>query len=140
MYMGQSIDKFAEIVNSCSVLVGAHGAGLTNEIFLPEGAVMVQVVGLGLNWPSDKYYGGPATEMGLNYIEYKIEPEESSLLSVYGRDHPVIIDPAAIEAEKGYQLARALYLIAQNFNIDVVRFRETLVKALGLLGHSASLG
>lgn len=28
----------------------------------------------------------------------------------------VIIDLAAIEAAKGYQVARALYLMAQNFN------------------------
>ncbi|KAG5546579.1 hypothetical protein RHGRI_018675 [Rhododendron griersonianum] len=42
------LDKVAEMLNPCSVLVGAHGAGLTNGVFLSEGAVMVQVVGLGL--------------------------------------------------------------------------------------------
>uniref|UniRef100_A0A2N9I6S7 Uncharacterized protein n=1 Tax=Fagus sylvatica TaxID=28930 RepID=A0A2N9I6S7_FAGSY len=42
------LGKFAEELNSCSVMVGAHGAGLTNAVFLPAGAVMVQVVPLGL--------------------------------------------------------------------------------------------
>ncbi|XP_058219793.1 xylan glycosyltransferase MUCI21-like [Rhododendron vialii] len=132
------VPKFAEVMNSCNVLVGAHGAGLTNEIFMPQGAVMVQVVGLNLEWASTAYYGRPATEMGLKYIEYKIEPEESSLISLYGKNHPVITDPASIEA-KGYRVGRAVYLEEQNFNISVVRFRKTLVQALELLGRSAPL-
>ncbi|KAF7141149.1 hypothetical protein RHSIM_Rhsim06G0221400 [Rhododendron simsii] len=136
--MMANLQEFAKVLNSCSVLVGAHGAGLTNEIFLPEGAVMVQVVGLGLEWGSTTYYGAPAREMGLNYVEYKIEPEESSLISLYGRDHLVIVDPASVYSQ-GYEVGRAMYLIKQNFNIDVVRFRKTLVKALEFLGRSAPL-
>ncbi|KAI8552893.1 hypothetical protein RHMOL_Rhmol06G0303800 [Rhododendron molle] len=134
--MMANVDKFAKVLNLCSVLVGAHDAALTTEIFLPEGAVMVQVVGLGLEWASATYYGGPAAEMGLNYIEYKIEPEESSLISVYGRDDPVITNPESI-ASKGYTVGRTVYIEGQNFNISIARFRKTLVQALGLLGRSA---
>ncbi|KAI8532526.1 hypothetical protein RHMOL_Rhmol11G0220300 [Rhododendron molle] len=137
-YMMANMDKFAEIVKSCSILVGSHGAGLTNAVFLPEGAVLVQVVGLGIDWISNNF-GLPAPGMGLNYIDYKIEPKESSLISLYGKDHPVIVDPESITS-KGYEVGWAVYLIKQNFNIDVVRFRKTLVKALGLLGRSAPLG
>ncbi|KAE9458283.1 hypothetical protein C3L33_09820, partial [Rhododendron williamsianum] len=138
--MMANIDKFAKIVNSCSVLVAAHGAGLTNIVFLPERAVMVQVVGLSLEWPSTHYYGNPATEMGLNYLEYKIEPEESSLISLYGRDDPIITDPPSISASRGMLVGRAIYLGEQNFDINVTRFRNTLVKALELTGHSAPSG
>ncbi|KAI8552885.1 hypothetical protein RHMOL_Rhmol06G0303000 [Rhododendron molle] len=134
-----NLDTVAEMLNPCSVLVGSHGAGLTNEVFLPDGAVVVQVVGWGLEWVSEYYFGRPATGMGLNYLEYKIEAEESSLTSIYGRDHPVIVDPASVQSQ-GYQVGRAIYLIQQNFNIDVARFRTTLVEALGLLGRSAPLG
>ncbi|XP_058218491.1 alpha-1,3-arabinosyltransferase XAT3-like [Rhododendron vialii] len=137
--MTANLDKFAEIVNSCSVLVGAHGAGMTNAVFLQKGAVLVQVVGLGLEWLSNITYGTPAIGMGLNYIDYKIEPEESSLVSLYGKDHPVIVDPQSI-ASKGYEAVKDVYLVKQNFNIDVVRFRKTLVNALELLGRSAPLG
>ncbi|XP_058217641.1 alpha-1,3-arabinosyltransferase XAT3-like [Rhododendron vialii] len=133
-----NMDNFAEIVNSCSILVGAHGAGLTNAVFLPEGAVLVQVVGLGIEWIANTAFGIPAPGMGLNYIEYKIEPEESSLISLYGKDHPVIVDPGSITS-KGYEILRDVYLEKQNFNIDVARFRKTLVNALGLLGRSAPL-
>ncbi|XP_058189532.1 alpha-1,3-arabinosyltransferase XAT2-like [Rhododendron vialii] len=51
--MMTNMDKFEEIVNSCSILVSAHGAGLTNAVFLPEGAVLVQVMGLGIDWISN---------------------------------------------------------------------------------------
>ncbi|KAL0406947.1 UNVERIFIED_CONTAM: Alpha-1,3-arabinosyltransferase XAT3 [Sesamum latifolium] len=85
------LDKISKVVNSCSVLVGVHGAGLTNELFLPTGGVMVQVEPLGLEWASATYFGGPTETMGLHYLRYKIMPEESSLVEFYGRDHPVIV-------------------------------------------------
>ncbi|KAG5546576.1 hypothetical protein RHGRI_018672 [Rhododendron griersonianum] len=138
-HMMSNLDKFAQVVNSCSVMVGAHGAGLTNAMFLPQGAVLVQVVPLGLRWLSARYFGGPAKEMGLKYVEYRVEPVESSLLTLYDQDHPVITNPASIFLE-GYEVARAVYIDGQNLTINVVRFREALVEALGLLGRSAPLG
>ncbi|XP_019054347.1 PREDICTED: uncharacterized protein LOC104603866 [Nelumbo nucifera] len=51
-------DLLSGVLNRCSVLVGTHGAGLTNNEFLPEGVVVVQVVGWGLEWASEAYYGG----------------------------------------------------------------------------------
>lgn len=47
--------------------------------------MLVQVVPLGLDWPSENYYGGPTSEMGLRYLEYKIKPEDNSrIIIVYG--------------------------------------------------------
>lgn len=131
-----NLDKFARLVNSCSVMVGAHGAGLANSVFLPAGAVMVQVVPLGLDWASSNYFGGPATKMEVEYLEYKIKPEESSLLSTYGPDDPVITDPKSIFM-KGYCAAREVYVDGQNLKINVTRFRETIVEAMKLLGPPA---
>ncbi|PON91920.1 Glycosyltransferase [Trema orientale] len=123
---------------SRSVMVGAHGAGLTNAVFLPAGAVVVQVVPLGLDWASRTYYGGPVAEMEVKHLEYKIEPEESSLLTVYGPDHPVITDPMSILLE-GYEAAKAVYIDEQNLKINLVKFRETQVEAIKLLGRSTPL-
>lgn len=136
--MTRNLAEFSELVNSCSVMVGVHGAGLTNEIFLPDGAVMVQVVPLGLDWASTNYYGEPGIRMGVKYLEYKIEPEESSLLSMYGRDHPFITksDPGSVYL-MGYGTARTVYLDQQSVKVNLVRFRETLVRALNLIGRSA---
>lgn len=37
------IGQFARLVNSADVMLGVHGAGLTNMVFLPAGAVLIQV-------------------------------------------------------------------------------------------------
>lgn len=88
-----SLDKFSSVVNSCSVIVGAHGAGLTNEVFLAAGAVVMQLVPLGLDWPSTFLFGEPGAEMELEYLEYKIEAKENCLWDKYGENHTVIRDP-----------------------------------------------
>ncbi|KAG9146760.1 hypothetical protein Leryth_005079 [Lithospermum erythrorhizon] len=131
-----NLSKFSRLVNRCSVLVGTHGAGLANELFLPDGAVMIQVEPLGLEWASSFYFGNPAAAMGVHYLRYKIEPEESSLLEKYGRNHPVITDPASVFA-KGYQAARAAYIDQQSMIVNISRFSETLAQALTLVGHSS---
>ncbi|XP_019051683.1 PREDICTED: protein O-linked-mannose beta-1,4-N-acetylglucosaminyltransferase 2-like [Nelumbo nucifera] len=116
-----NLQKMSELVNSCSVLVGAHGTGLTNAVFLPAGAVLVQVVPWGLDRPSNAHFGGPVRQMGLHYIEYRISPDESTLVEIYGRDHPVITDSAS--------------LYGQDLRLKIDRFKETLEHALYLLGR-----
>ncbi|KAL2496046.1 Glycosyltransferase family 61 protein [Forsythia ovata] len=131
-----NLNKFSQLINSCSVLVGAHGAGLTNELFLPSGAVMVQVELLGTEWPSTTYYGSTARAMGVHYLRYKIDPEESTLLKLYGRNHSVITDPGSLFRNGGYRAARTVFLDQQNVRINLVRFRDTLVEALSLVTDS----
>ncbi|KAI3900754.1 hypothetical protein MKW92_034622 [Papaver armeniacum] len=128
-----NLSRFSDEINSCSVLLGVHGAGLTNAVFLPDGAVMLQVVPLGLEWPSATYYGSKVVgKMNVRYLEYKIIPEESSLLEKYGRDSPVINNPAAI-GKQGYAVSSKIYLRGQNVTLDISRFRKTLLQALELL-------
>lgn len=127
-----NMERFAKIVNSCSVMVGVHGAGFTNELFLPDQAVVIQIVGLGLDWASTTYFGDPARAMGLRYLEYKIEPKESSLYRTYGPDDPVITNPMSI-FKKGYRAVRAVYVDGQDVEIDLARFRKTLLKAKRLV-------
>ncbi|KAK6149348.1 hypothetical protein DH2020_016873 [Rehmannia glutinosa] len=125
-----NLEVFSSMINSCSVFVGAHGAGLTNELFLPDGAVMVQVDLIGLEWAAANYYGNPARAMSVHYLRYKIEPEESSLLKVFGRrDHTAITDPKALPVQAG----KEVYLNGQNVRINVARFRETMVEAMSLV-------
>lgn len=133
-----NLQRFASVMNSCSVLLGVHGAGLSNAVFLPEGAVVLQVVPLGLEWASTVYYAYTVGDMGLHYLEYKINPEESSLFEKYGPDNPVITDPASIR-DQGYSVERAVYIDGQNIKIDLSRFKETLVQALTLTGRSEVL-
>ncbi|KAI6690577.1 hypothetical protein NL676_027405 [Syzygium grande] len=124
--LGSNLELWAKMVGSGNVLVGVHGAGLSNEIFLPDGAV------IGLR-PSFSEFRRP--QWICIIWEYKIEPKESSLSEVYGPDDPVIVDPASIFA-KGYVAGRAVYIDGQNVKINLDRFKDTLEEAMRLVRHS----
>ncbi|XP_039126554.1 alpha-1,3-arabinosyltransferase XAT3-like isoform X1 [Dioscorea cayenensis subsp. rotundata] len=134
--MMSKVDEFAELVNSCSVLMGVHGAGLTNMVFLQPGSVLLQVVPWGLDWASKAYYGRPAQEMGLKYVEYHIAVEESTLYEEYPKNHPVLTDPWSINL-KGYNISRPVYTDGQNVKLDLVKFSEVLSHAKQLVVSSS---
>lgn len=125
------LEDFAKMVNSFDVMVGVHGAGLTNIIFLPENAVLIQVVPIGLEWLSKYDFELPSIDMNLRYLEYKIGLKESSLADGYSPDDPMIRKPSTKSHDwVGFKNA---YLDGQNVRIDVGRFRATLLKARELL-------
>ncbi|KAB5524461.1 hypothetical protein DKX38_022210 [Salix brachista] len=127
------VSGFAKIINSCDVMMGVHGAGLTNMVFLPEKAVLVQVIPIGgTEWLSKTYFEEPAKDMNIRYLDYKIRVEESSLIHQYPADHVVLRDPSEIW-KQGWSAVQSIYLSKQNVTLDVNRFRPTLVKALELL-------
>ncbi|GAB4845266.1 hypothetical protein Ancab_038676 [Ancistrocladus abbreviatus] len=129
---GRNVEQFSKIVNSFDVMVTVHGAGLTNTLFLPQRAVVIQVVPLGLEWLSKYYFEMPARAMNLRYIQYKMSVNESTLIEKYPIDHPVIRDPSILR-KQGWVPFRKVYLDAQNVRIDINKFRTTLLKALELL-------
>ncbi|XP_062179161.1 beta-1,2-xylosyltransferase XYXT1-like isoform X2 [Phragmites australis] len=128
-----SLEEFSQVVDSCDVLMGAHGAGLTNFLFLRTNAVMLQVVPWGyMEHPSMVFYGGPAREMRLRDVEYSIAAEESTLYDKYGKDHPVISDPESIH-KQGWQFGMRYYWIEQDIRLNVTRFAPTLQQVLRML-------
>ncbi|KAI4347228.1 hypothetical protein L6164_008058 [Bauhinia variegata] len=128
-----NISRFAGIVNSCDVLMGVHGAGLTNIVFLPDNAIFIQIVPYGgIEWLATNDFGEPSRDMNLNYFEYKIRLEESTLIQQYPLDRFIIKEPFAVQ-KAGWEAFRSVYLDKQNVMLDVNRFRPTLLKALELL-------
>ncbi|XP_059658892.1 alpha-1,3-arabinosyltransferase XAT3-like [Cornus florida] len=128
-----NLSRFAQLVNSCDVMMGVHGAGMTNMVFLPENAVLIQVLPLGgMEWLARTYFGEPAKDMNLKYLEYKVSEEESSLIQQYPIDHEVIKNPRAI-SKQGWGAFRSIYLDKQNLKLDVNKFRATLLEAQQLL-------
>ncbi|CAK9145359.1 unnamed protein product [Ilex paraguariensis] len=128
-----NLSRFAKFVNSCDVMMGVHGAGLTNLLFLPNNAVLIQIVPLGgMVWIARTDFGEPAKEMELRYLEYRIREGESSLIQQYPLDHEVFKDPHSI-SKKGWGAFRSVYLDKQDVKLDISRFRTTLVEALTLL-------
>ncbi|CAN1788191.1 Beta-1,2-xylosyltransferease XAX1, partial [Linum perenne] len=84
-----NVTKSAEITNSCDVLIGVHGAGLTNMVFLPENGVLIQIVPYGVDWLSKYYIAEPSKELNLKYLEYKFGLDESSLKHQYSPEDMV---------------------------------------------------
>ncbi|KAK7319754.1 hypothetical protein RJT34_04479 [Clitoria ternatea] len=73
-------------VNSCDVLLGVHGASLTNILFLLQNAVFIQVVpygGFALEWLATNDFGKSSKDMNIKYLEYKIRLEESTLIHLH---------------------------------------------------------
>ncbi|TVU22183.1 hypothetical protein EJB05_31865 [Eragrostis curvula] len=126
------VAPFAEIANSCDAIMGVHGAGLTNMVFLPTGGVVIQVVPLGGLEFVASYFRGPSRDMGLRYLEYRITPEESTLIDQYPRDHVIFTNPDGVKS-KGWDSLKEAYLDKQDVKLDMKRFRPTLKKAISHL-------
>ncbi|XP_010916279.1 beta-1,2-xylosyltransferase XYXT1 isoform X2 [Elaeis guineensis] len=130
---GTEVAEFAHLINSCDVMMGVHGAGLTNLVLLPTNAVFIQVVPWGrLESIANYDFGDPARNMKLQYLEYGISEEESTLINLYPRDHPVFKDPMSIH-RLGWNAMAKVYLVEQSVKLDLRRFRPVLLKALELL-------
>ncbi|KAK3129107.1 hypothetical protein QOZ80_6BG0471640 [Eleusine coracana subsp. coracana] len=127
------IEEFSRVVDSCDVLMGAHGAGLTNFFFLRTNAVMLQVVPWGhMEQSAMRFYGRPATEMRLRDVEYSVVAKESTLYEKYGKDHPTVSDPDSIHRQ-GWQLGMRYYWIEQDIRLNVTRFAPTLQQVLRMV-------
>ncbi|XP_051203412.1 beta-1,2-xylosyltransferase XYXT1 isoform X2 [Lolium perenne] len=129
------LEEFSLAVDSCDVLMGAHGAGLTNFFFLRTGAAMLQVVPWGhMEYSAMIFYGVQAKEMNLRDVEYSITAEESTLYDKYGKDHPAVSDPESIH-KQGWQLGMKYYWLEQDIRLNVTRFAPTLHQLRRTLGE-----
>ncbi|KAL6603277.1 hypothetical protein ACP70R_043638 [Stipagrostis hirtigluma subsp. patula] len=121
------------LVNSFDAMVAVHGSGLTNLVFLPMNAVVVQVVPLGrMEGLAMDEYGVPPRDMNMRYLQYNITAEESTLSERYPRGHPVLLDPMPIH-KQSWSLVKDVYLGQQDVRLNVRRFRPYLQKAIELL-------
>ncbi|KAL6848253.1 hypothetical protein ACP4OV_022381 [Aristida adscensionis] len=129
---GHEVAPFAELANGCDAMVGVHGAGLTNMVFLPTGGVVIQVLPLGPLEFVAGYFRRPSGDMGLRYLEYRISPEESTLADRYPAGHRVFTNPGGGEPQSWAEFM-GVYLFEQDVRLNMTRFRPVLKKALGHL-------
>lgn len=130
-----NLTEMSKLVDSCDVLMGVHGAALTNILFLRTKALMLQVIPLGgasMDYFATSCYGEPADEMKLRKIDYHITPEESSLFDKYGRDDPIVKDPDSINS-KGWTYRQKYYWNEQDVRLNLTRFEPVLIKTMELL-------
>ncbi|XP_050374400.1 xylan glycosyltransferase MUCI21-like [Argentina anserina] len=111
-----------DLLNNSHAVVGVHGAALTHLLFMRPGTVFMQIVPLGTKWPAKVCYEDPSRAMGLQYIDYRITAEESSLVETYSKDDIVVKDPAAkIGSDWSVEIMK-IYLKEQNVRLDLDRF------------------
>ncbi|XP_064994042.1 alpha-1,3-arabinosyltransferase XAT3-like isoform X3 [Musa acuminata AAA Group] len=110
----KNISRFAQMVNSVDVLMGIHGAGLTNMVFLPSNATLVQIIPCCDLAKGCRYiFAEPAPDMGIRYVEYEIRVEESSLIEKYPRDDVLFRDPLSIQKQLGFNAFWNIFLNQQ---------------------------
>ncbi|KAI4365415.1 hypothetical protein MLD38_021400 [Melastoma candidum] len=81
-----NVSRSAEIVNSCDVMMGVHGAGLTNFLFLPDHAVFIQVVPFGGVEPHARLcFGDPARQMEVQYQSTGYQSTRARSYSNFGQ-------------------------------------------------------
>nr|ACL52478.1 unknown [Zea mays] len=110
---------------SADAMVAVHGAAVTHFLFMRPGSVLLQIVPVGLDWAADAFYGKPAQQLGLEYLEYKVAPEESSLAAEYGLDSTVLRNPWVISS-RGWWEMKKVYMDRQNVTVNIKRFGELL--------------
>lgn len=128
---GQRVDDVARQVDACDVLVGAHGAGLTNMVFLRTGGVVLQVVPYGNMEPyGEGFFGRPAAHMGVRHVAYSVAAEESTLYERYGKDSPVITDPDVFYRNG---TNAKYYWHEQDIRLNTTRFMPTMERVKRML-------
>ncbi|CAM0883224.1 unnamed protein product [Alopecurus aequalis] len=129
---GADVPAFAALVNSADVLLAVHGAGLTNQIFLPTNAVVLQIVPWGnMNWQATNFYGQPARDMQLRYLEYFVGEDETSLKDKYPKDHMVFKNPKELHTQGWQVLAETI--MKQDVQVNLTRFRPVLLQTIDML-------
>uniref|UniRef100_A0A0E0PM17 Glycosyltransferase 61 catalytic domain-containing protein n=1 Tax=Oryza rufipogon TaxID=4529 RepID=A0A0E0PM17_ORYRU len=126
-------------LSSADAMVAVHGAAVTHFLFMRPGSVLLQIVPVGLDWAADAFYGKPAQQLGLGYLEYKVAPEESSLAAEYGVNSTVVRDPSVISS-RGWWEMKKVYMDRQNVTLNIKRFGELLRSARLHLKNATACG
>lgn len=110
-------------------MIGVHGAALTHILFMRPRSVFIQVVPLGTDWPAYTYYQEPAeNRLDLQYLEYRITPEESTLTRTYSANNLVVTDPEAF-VSNNWEARKKIYLEGQDVRLSPHKVLSTLREA-----------
>ncbi|THG10111.1 alpha-1,3-arabinosyltransferase XAT2-like [Camellia sinensis] len=125
---GTSMRQLFKLIDRSHAMVGVHGAGLTHQLFMRPGAVLVQIVPINTGWLADMCYAKLAVRLGLEYINYEVGIHESSLEA----DEFALkefLDPHDPASTLMGNLTNWYRYMEQDVKIDVVRFKRYMKRA-----------
>jgi len=122
-----SVRETYRLLHGSHAMLAVHGAAMTHLLFLRVGTVVGEIVPIGTDWPAKTFYEKPARVLGLEYMKYKIEVNESSLAEKYRVNDLVLKNPSAFV--NGNYTKAMVYMKTQNVKLDIVRFRAYLKEA-----------
>ncbi|KAH7516026.1 hypothetical protein FEM48_Zijuj10G0090900 [Ziziphus jujuba var. spinosa] len=127
--INSSLSDAFRLIDRSHVMLGVHGAAMTHSLFLRPKSVLIQVVPIGTEWLSSSCFEFSAKSIGLEYMEYKIGVEESSLVEKYKKNSVVLRNPKNFVS--GNWTKQRVYLKDQNVKLDLVKLKKCLKEAYG---------
>lgn len=121
----RNMEEMFQTIQPLDVLMGLHGSGLSNFIFMRGNCVLIQLVPFELGWFSDNSFGIGAQISRVKYISPTLSWNESSLSEQFSEDSEVHLHPEQINARDGWQAWAHYYLEA-----NVTMKMETVENAL----------
>jgi len=121
------------LMRETTILIGIHGSGLTNLIFLPPGSVLLEIFQYGFTRPTYRYVSGLA---GVLYLSWQNSKKEhtifhSEILDSYqlsDSQRSIIVDASSFH--HGMTWAGNMYWINQDTIVDVQEFVVVVREAL----------
>jgi hypothetical protein len=106
------------LLSQADILVGAHGAGLTNMMFLPANSLIVELVGetKDVNMPVCGYYGPFAAIFGHHHYIYAF---------LFDKGWPLLSQQAADESSAFYQFLRKRTNYIQASDMFIVKITNS---------------
>jgi protein O-GlcNAc transferase len=124
----RNMEEMFQTIQPLDVLMGLHGSGLSNFIFMRGNCVLIQLVPFELGWFSDNSFGIGAQISRVKYISPALSWNESSLSEQFSEDSEVHLHPEQINARDGWQ-AWAHYYLEANVTLKMETVENALQEA-----------
>ncbi|GJP79715.1 hypothetical protein CLOP_g9916 [Closterium sp. NIES-67] len=121
-------------VRSCAILVGVHGSGLLNSMFLHPGSVLVQIVPYNATG-ADRFYEPQVRQAGGSYMEVRVTNRSDSVFHWHlAEDHGSKVGTAEERErflQQGPDVQRASdvffsFWVNQDLHVPVGEFRRVI--------------
>ncbi|GAB0490646.1 hypothetical protein MMPV_001883 [Pyropia vietnamensis] len=110
-FEGMTLSEQVAVMQATDVLVGAHGAGLTNALFMRTNSSLVELAPFA--YYATVFEELALTQASLRYFRFVAKPDDSQFVACMSHHHPASIGPAAVASSE--QMVRRFKKAANGF-------------------------